>query len=313
MVYLLELLIYPLLFVLVALVSGNNLSACSGAIISGRIVDRKTGISITILGYLAGFLLQGGLLTAGLNALMPTHSEALIVVALLIALVIFIISHLMRIPQSLSITFAMSLVGIGLAYGKPPNLNFVSNMIGFWILSSLLVVILVLIAMRLLHDSLSKSNIWNSVRNMKLILIVLSFLTAFVLGANTIGFLFASVSGLINATYAMAITLTAIFIGSILLSKGELNMIGSEILPLRYLNALVAQATSAIVVEIATLFSMPASNTQAFTASLYGAGLSYRTRLIRKRPMFIIILVWVSTATASLILGYLATLAIYHL
>ena len=313
MVYLLELLIYPLLFILVALVSGNNLSACSGAIISGGVVDKKTGISITILGYITGLLLQGGLLKAGLSALMPVQSEVLIVIALVIALVIFIISHLMRVPQSLSMIFAMALVGIGLAYGKPPNLGFVSNMIGFWILSSLLVGILVLIAMRSLRDALSKSNIWNTVRNMKLILIVLSFFTAFVLGANTMGFLFASVSGLVNATYALAITLAAIFLGSVLLSKGELSMIGSEILPLRYLNALVAQATSVIVVEIATLFSIPASNTQAFTASLYGAGLSYRTRLIRKKPMFIIVLTWISTALASLLLGYFATFAIYHL
>ena len=306
-------LIYPLLFILVALVSGNNLSACSGAIITGGVVKKRTGIAITIIGYMAGFLLQGGLLKAGIIALMPVQSEVLILIALVVALIVFIISHALRVPQSLSMTFAMALVGIGFAYGKPPNLGFVSNMIGFWILSSLLVVVLVLITMRSLRGSLSKSNIWNAVRNMKLILIVLSFLTAFVLGANTIGFLFASVSGLTDATYAMAITLAAILVGCILLSKGELKMIGAGILPLRYFNALITQATSAIVVEIATLFSIPASNTQAFTASLYGAGLSYRTRLIRKKPMFIIIFSWISTALASLLLSYAATIAIYHL
>lgn len=309
----LDIIIYPLLFILVALVSGNNLSACSGAIITGGVVKKRTGIAITILGYMAGFLLQGGLLKAGIIALMPVQSEVLVLIALVVALIVFLISHVLRVPQSLSITFAMALIGIGLAYGKPPNLNFVSNMIGFWILSSLLVVVLVLIVMRSLRGSLSKSNIWNAVRNMKLILIALSFLTAFVLGANTIGFLFAAVSGLTDATYAIAITLAAILVGCILLSKGELKMIGAGILPLRYFNALITQATSAIVVEIATLFSIPASNTQAFTASLYGAGLSYRTRLIRKKPMFIIIFSWISTALASLLLSYAATIAIYHL
>ena len=310
---LLDLLIYPLLFVLVALVAGNNLSACSGAIISGGVVDRKTGISIAIFGYAAGFLLQGGLLKAGLTALMPVQSEFLIVVALSIALVIFLISHLLKVPQSLSITFAMVLVGIGFGYGKPPNLDFVSSMVGFWIFSTVLAGIAVIVAMRSLRNVLSKTNIWNAVGGIKLLLIVFSFFTAFVLGANTIGFLFASISGITDALYATIITLAAILLGSIFLSRGELKMIGSGILPLRYLNALVSQATSVIIVEIATLFSIPASNTQTFTASLYGAGISYRTRLIRRMPMLMITLAWVSTALASLLLGFFVTLAIYHL
>ena len=313
MVCLLWIAIYLLLFVLVALVSGNNLSACSGAIISGGVVDRKTGISITILGYVAGFMLQGGLLKVGLQTLLPVQSAVLVSIALVIALVVFIVSHMLRVPQSLSITFAMALVGIGLAYGKPLNADYVSGMIGFWILSSLASTVLAMTVMRSLHGFLEKRNVWKSVRNIKLALILISFLTAFVLGANTIGFLFASVYALTDAFYAMVLTIIAIVIGSIFLSKGELKTVGSGILPLRYLNAFISQSASVVVVEIATLFSIPASNTQAFVASLYGAGISYRTRLIRKRPMFSIVLSWAATAAVSLVIGFLATFAIYHL
>ena len=306
-------LIYPLLFLLVALICGNNLSACSGAIISGGVVDRKTGITIAVAGYITGFLLEGNLLRTGLIALMPVHSEVLVVIALVVAFIVFIAAHLVRIPQSFSITFAMAIIGISLAYGDVSDLHFVSYMIGFWVVSTIVVIFGVLAAMRILRDSLVKANIWRSIRNIKLLLVVASFLTAFVLGANTIGFLFVAVEGITNSIYSEMTVLIAMILGAFLLSSGELRTIGSDIIPVRYLNALVTQSASVIIVEMATIFSIPVSNTQVFTASLYGAGLGYKTRLIRKRPMFDIIIAWVLTAIVSLVLGFAATAFIYHL
>ncbi len=306
-------LIYPLLFLLVALICGNNLSACSGAIISGGVVDRKTGITIAVAGYIAGFLLEGNLLRTGLIALMPVQSEVLVVIALVVALIVFIAAHMVRIPQSFSITFAMAIIGISLAYGDVSDLHFVSYMIGFWVVSTVVVIFGVLASMRILRDSLIKANIWQSIRNIKLLLVVASFLTAFVLGANTIGFLFVAVEGITNSLYSEMIVLIAMVLGGFLLSSGELRTIGSDIIPVRYLNALVTQSASVIIVEMATVFSIPVSNTQVFTASLYGAGLGYKTRLIRKRPMFDIIIAWVLTALVSLALGFAATAFIYHL
>ena len=306
-------LIYPLLFLLVALICGNNLSACSGAIISGGVVDRKTGITIAVAGYIAGFLLEGNLLRTGLIALMPVQSEVLVVIALVVALIVFIAAHMVRIPQSFSITFAMAIIGISLAYGDVSDLHFVSYMIGFWVVSTVVVIFGVLASMRILRDSLIKANIWQSIRDVKLLLVVASFLTAFVLGANTIGFLFVAVEGITNSLYSEMIVLIAMVLGGFLLSSGELRTIGSDIIPVRYLNALVTQSASVIIVEMATVFSIPVSNTQVFTASLYGAGLGYKTRLIRKRPMFDIIIAWVLTALVSLALGFAATAFIYHL
>lgn len=306
-------LIYPLLFLLVALICGNNLSACSGAIISGGVVDKKTGITIAIAGYIAGFLIEGNLLRTGLIALMPVQSELLVAIALLVALVVFVVAHLIRVPQSFSITFAMAIIGISLAYGNVSDLHFVSYMVGFWIASTFVVIFGVLGAMRFLRDSLLRTNVWNAVRRIKLLLVVASFLTAFVLGANTIGFLFVAVEGITNVFYSRIIVVAAMVLGAFLFSSGELRTVGSDIIPVRYLNALVTQSASVIIVEMATVFSIPVSNTQVFTASLYGAGLGYKTRLIRKRPMFDIIIAWVLTAIVSLVLGFAVTSLIYHL
>lgn len=305
--------IYILSFLLIALVSGNNLSSSSGAIISSGVVRKGTGIAIAILGYSIGFLIEGGLLKAGLLALMPVQSEYLVVLALGIALAIFTVAHLIRVPQSLSITFATTIIGIELGYGSSINAWFVAAVIAFWIVSAALSILLTIISMKSAYRLVLRSRIWTTVRRIKLLLIIVSFFTAFVIGANTIGFVFSSTSGFVNPTYGTAFTILAIILGSVLLSGGELKRIGNDILPLRYLNALVSQTISVLMVQIATSFSIPASNIQTFTASLYGAGLSYRTRLILKRPVITIMMAWVAAALVSFVLGFSATYLIYHI
>ncbi len=305
--------VYLLSFLLVALVSGNNLSSCTGAIISGRIVGRGTGIAIAALGYMFGFIMEGGLLKAGLLALMPIQSEYLVILALLVALVVFAIAHLTRVPESLSITFTMAIIGIQLGYGFAVNTNFVSYVVLFWIASAALSGLLAIIAMRAALRLTPGWNVWRSVGRIKLLLILVSFLTAFTLGANTIGFIFAATSSLVNPAYGILLTLAAIACGSVFLSSGELKRIGTEIIPMRYLNALVSQTISIVMVQVGTGFSIPTSNIQTFTASVYGAGLSYKTRLLLKKPVFTIIFSWIATAMLSLLLGFLVTYAIYNL
>ena len=308
-----EELIYPLLFLLVALVAGNNLSACTGSIISSRIVSRRFGIWTAIIGYILGFLIEGGMLKAGLLALMPVHTAALVIIALLVSLIVFIVAHAIRVPMSLSMTLAMAIVGIELAYSGFLNVPFLSYIIIFWILSTFLSVIFTLVAMRVSYRFLFNSRIWPTIKKIKILLIIISFFTAFVLGANTVGFLFAATLNMLDPVFGVLTVIAAIIIGSIMLSKGELKRIGNEILPLRYLNALITQMVSVLVVQAATMLSIPSSNTQTFTASLYGAGLSYRTRIILKKPMFTIILSWIATAVISLAIGYAATYSIFYL
>lgn len=308
----LTILIYVLSFLLVAFVSGNNLSSSSGAIISSGIVRKRTGIAIAILGYALGFLIEGGLLKAGLLALMPAQSQYLVILALAIVFAIFAVAHILRVPQSLSITFTMAVVGIELGYGNAINTGFVMTVIAFWVISALLAILITIISMRFLYKRVLRSKIWSTVGKIKLLLIIVSFFSAFVIGANTIGFLFSATSGFVDPHYSTALTIIAIILGSTLLSSGELRRIGNDIIPLRYLNALVSQTIAVLMVEIATAFSIPASNIQMFTASIYGAGLSYRTRLILKKPVITIVTSWISTALISFALGFAATVLIYH-
>ncbi len=291
-----------LAFALVALLSGNNLAVCSGAIISGRMVNRYLGISIAAVGYITGLLLQGNLLGKGLMTILPISSPFLVSVSLAVSTLIFVIGGLLRVPQSLSITFTMALLGVAIASGSAINSQYVSLIIAFWIAAPIVTVFLTFAVLRFATASMRKANIWKTLGKVKIALIILSFLSALTLGANTIGLLYVSV----KAYASIWIFIVAILAGSFFLSSGPLRRIGEQILPIRYMNALVSQALSAALVELATLGSLPFSNTQAFTASLYGAALSYKTKIILRGTAFTILFTWVVTAVLSLAIGYVA-------
>lgn len=305
----LNLLILALTFLLISLVAGNNLSSCTGAIISGKIVTRRSGIIIAILGYIFGLVLEGGILKNGVSALLPVNSTLFITIALFVSIIIFIYAHFKKIPNSLSFTFASVILGISSAAGLSVNFAFVTAMVLFWLLTPIVSIVLTLAMMKGSRRIIDKKNIWETINKIKVLLVVVSFFTAFTLGANTIGFVYSAIPP-DNSNFLIVVV--ALIFGSIALSGRELNKIGNEIIPFRYLNSITSQLGSAIIVEIATLFGIPMSNTQAFTMSIYGAGLSYKNRLMIKKPAIDIVKAWSYMIIVSFIMAFALTYAFIH-
>ncbi|MEM0086784.1 MAG: inorganic phosphate transporter [Candidatus Micrarchaeaceae archaeon] len=300
--------VLALLFLLVALVSGNNLAACSGSIISGRLVRKTTGIAVAALGYIAGIYFQGGFLSGSITALMPYKSETLILLAFAIANVIFIIAHRFRVPQSLSISFASILIGISLASGLKMDASFIAIMLIFWIIGSLLSMAIAFSATKA-SKKIPAKGIWAKLRAIRLAAIVAAFLTAFTLGANTLGFLYAAVP---NSPYHFLIVALAIIIGSVFLSGGELRRMGNEIMPLRYIDTINTQVSSMIAVEVGTLLGVPISNTQTYTSSIYGAGIGYKSRLLLKGPLIAIVATWLLVALVGFAAAFSSAYLLLH-
>ncbi|HMK84194.1 MAG TPA: hypothetical protein VK503_10795 [Candidatus Bathyarchaeia archaeon] len=67
----------------------------------------------------------------------------------------------------------------------------------------------------------------------------------------------------------------------------------------------MALIISTLLVEFATLFSIPLSNTQTLSTSVLGEGLSYRYKFISARPYTIIIVGWIIAPLLSLLFGLL--------
>lgn len=295
-----NILVILLSVILTALVAGNNLSAAVGTLIGSRILSRSGGIIIGIAGFAAGLLLQGASLHSTAESLIP-RSDPLIAYALLVALAIFGIATYFRVPLSLIMALVGTSVGISIRLGYAINMPLVILIVGTWVLAPLLSISIAFMMNRQFIRTQPR-DVWRFALSMKLALIVVSFVTAFTLGANTLGFI-EQVSGLrgLSVLYLLG----GIALGSIFLSKGVIKRVGQEMYLMRYTNAFVSLIVSSALVEGATILGIPLSNTQTLTSSVFGTGLSYRNKLIEMRPFLITVVTWVASPLAGLVLGLL--------
>ena len=294
-------LIFALAFILIALVSGNNVSSCSGSIIGGRIMNKRNGILLTMAGYILGFLIEGSFLKTTFAILLPVPSATMVLLVLSIMIAVFIIAQYAKLPLSLSVSLTSALFGVSLALNLITNWGFMAGIVLFWILAIVLSITIVPFIVGFIHKTIQKRNIWSSLKNIRLLLIMLSFFASFTLGANTIGLIYSTMP---SNLLSLVVVITAIIAGSVIFSAGQLNKIGNEIISLRYVNAISAQTVSVGLVEIATLLGMPLSNTQTFAMSVYGAGAGYKTKLIKTKIIKQILYSWVALSLVCFIVAY---------
>ncbi len=288
------------LMMAVALVSGNNLSACVGTAIGAGILSRRSGIALGVAGYTSGLLLQGSSMTYAAHRLLPSSSALLVTEALSATVAIFIIGNLIKAPLSLTMSLVGLITGISVAHHLPVDTAYFSEIAAMWAIAPLLALCSSYIFTRILSRSVP-TDIWRRVSAFKVLLLAISFLAAYVLGANTVA-LMVSVAGFNTVDIVAAII--AIIAGSTMLSSRSLKRIGHDIFSLRYSNALVTLANSVMLVETATLFGIPLSNTQTLSAGVFGSGISYRQRYISVKPFAIIVAGWIAAPAVSFLIGY---------
>lgn len=292
----------PLLaFVLTMMVAGNNLSAAVGTLIGSRILSRAGGALIGAAGFSIGLIVQGRSLHGTASSLLPDNNM-IVSLALLVSLIIFIMATVLRVPLSLIMALVGSSIGLSLRYHFQISSSLVLLIIFTWVLAPVLSVAMAYIINRR-FSRMKPKNVWNFALTLKIALIIISFLTAFTLGANTLGFI-AEV-GRIKG-YEILLLVIAIFLGSFILSGGVVRRVGNDMYTMRYSNAFVSLLVSSALVEGATLFGIPLSNTQTLTSSVFGSGLSYRLKFLEARAFYITVGMWILSPVLGIILGFIA-------
>ncbi|MCL4438500.1 MAG: anion permease [Candidatus Thermoplasmatota archaeon] len=292
----------PLLaFVLTMMVAGNNLSAAVGTLIGSRILSRAGGALIGAAGFSIGLIVQGRSLHGTASSLLPDNNM-IVSLALLVSLIIFIMATVLRVPLSLIMALVGSSIGLSLRYHFQISSSLVLLIIFTWVLAPFLSVAMAYIINRR-FSRMKPKNVWNFALTLKIALIIISFLTAFTLGANTLGFI-AEV-GRIKG-YEILLLVIAIFLGSFILSGGVVRRVGNDMYTMRYSNAFVSLLVSSALVEGATLFGIPLSNTQTLTSSVFGSGLSYRLKFLEARAFYITVGMWILSPVLGIILGFIA-------
>ncbi len=289
-----------LVFLAVTLVSGNNLSACVGPVVGASILGKRTGALLGAAGFSAGLVLQGGGMVNSVNNFMPNLSSVFQAEILIVAIVIFVIAALLRLPLSLSMSLVGLLAGYAAATGLTSAFPYVAEVVTMWFVAPVVAAAMAYGLLRYIN-SRKVTAIWKRIRIYKSVLIVLAFASAYSLGANTMGLIVATGGfSWLNVVVAVA----AVFVGSLFMGEGVIRRVSEEFYLMRYSNATVALAASTVLVELAAILNIPLSNTQTTTAAVFGAGISYKTKFISLKPYLLITVGWVVAPVLSFCIGY---------
>ncbi len=290
-----------LTFVAVMLVGGNNLSACSGRVIGSRIVSKRFGTLIGAVGFSAGLLVQGSVMTRSVTMLMPIATDLLRSEALLVAILVFIIADVIRVPMSLNMSLVGLLAGLSVSGTGSASEGFAFEVAFTWFAAPLIAFAVAFYIIRLFNRGWPR-NFWRRLQTYKVLLIVSSFSSAYVLGANTLGLVVATGGfGLETVLAAVA----AVFVGAFLLGSGVIRRVSQEFYLIRYANATATLVASTVLVEAATIFNIPLSNTQTTAAAMFGTGVSYKTKFVSLKPFLTIVASWIIAPLFSFAIGLL--------
>lgn len=294
---------WPLIIVaslLAALVAGNNLSVAVGSLVGSNVLKKNYSKILAIIGFVSGMLIGGQYMKTTTLALFPQDNFLLFLI-ISGTVLIFVIAQVTRVP--ISLTMALVGIGIGLMFhdGTFQNETIAIKIVLMWIIAPLSAILLSF-SLGMIYGKIDYKNVWRLTSAIKILLLIISFFSAFTLGENTLG-LIANISGF--SIESNVLIIIGIVLGSYFLSEGVLKRVSFEIYSLRYSTALISILTSALLVEIATLFSIPLSNTQTMTLGILGVGLSYKIRYFILKPLFKILLFWVVSPLIGIAIGFL--------
>ena len=285
-------------------VGGNNLSACSGTIIGSGMVRRRTGILLAIAGYVTGLVIEGPKLFRVTEVFLPANTSTGAFSILLASLLVFLGGEFFGVPLSLSKALTGAILGVSAALGILGQTRYLALILGFWFLVPLVATGLGVLLI-ILDDRMSPRNLWFKLTLLKTGLLPLAFLSAYVLGVNTLG-LIAGVpyNQSFDATIAVGLGAT---VGAFLLGRGALRRLTEGIFSLRYPNAFFAQLVGSATVELANQLAVPLSITETVSSGIIGSGLARRMRVLNVRNIFLIISSWIISPIAGFLLAYIIT------
>jgi inorganic phosphate transporter, PiT family len=284
---------------LILLVSGNNAQASIGNLIGAKVVQTRTALLVEVAGVSLGLLLQGTSMATAAAHLAKGLSSETILLVLTITLALFAIAHVARLPLSLTHTLPALLAGVALAFTP-----YFFLMILAWMAAPAAALVATPLIARLAARS-GANDFWSKIEVYKALLILVSFMFAFTLGANTIG-LIVAVEGF--GGLAVPLAIVGVVVGTFFLSAGEIRRVTSDMFDLGYSNAMSSMLTSAILVEASTLVGIPMANTMVQNTAVFGAGLSYKTRFFSAKPFYLVALSWIVFPAAGITTGVLIAL-----
>ncbi len=290
-----------------AVVSGNNIASCCGTIIGSRMVNHRSGILIAVAGYILGLLVEGPKLFKVAEVFLPNETSSQIFSILLVTLLIFIGGELTRIPLSLSKALTGTILGASFAIGALQETSYLVLILIFWVSAPVIATALGVIFVAL-DDKYSPRNLWVKLSILKIGLVAMAFLSAYVTGSNALG-LIAGVPSNQPSAATLSVGIGSV-IGAFVLGRGALRRLTEGIYNLRYPNAFYSQLLGTGTVELANQLGVPLSTTETVSSGIIGSGFATRMRVMNIRNVFLIVSSWIVSPALGFLLGYALTMVL---
>ncbi|MGC8995522.1 MAG: inorganic phosphate transporter [Thermoplasmata archaeon] len=288
------------LLILTSIVSGNNMSIAIGPLVGSNTLKKDFSKLFGAFGFILGLYFGSKFMNVTFKSLFP-QSNMYILLGISATILIFIIAQIARAP--LSLTMVLTGIGFGYTLSKGIFSTLEIRIIIMWIIAPLSGFYLSYILMKF-YNVLKIKNIWRGLKTIKMLIIIFSFFSSFTLGENTLGLLY-SIAGF--STMNFILFSISIIIGSYFLSESVLRRIGFEFYLMRYSTGLISSIISSILVEIATIFGIPLSNTQTMTLGIVGSGYALKTKIFNLKPLKKIFVVWIISPLLGILFGFLFT------
>jgi len=196
-------------------------------------------------------------------------------------------------------------VGIGIVGAQASyfKLGVLLKILGAWIISPVLTMILALAIYLLLGRALrnTRTIFWSNV--MGIAVLISAAYVSFSLGANDVG---NAIGPLLNRFPDKGPQLAAL--GGIAMAAGALTFghrvtdtVGKSITPLDYSGALAAQLSAAFGVHLFSILGIPVSTSQAIVGGVIGVGLSKGVQAVSTQRIARIFFGWILTPTCAAI------------
>lgn len=314
-------------------IGANDAANCIGTTVGAQIVSYRTAVLLMSVFVILGGTLQGHhvMKTVGkgivitevavyeeqngapapdeFRALFPDDRlpDLAILVALLSAGLFVTIATFTSTPVSTSQAIVGGVAGVGIgivgAQASFFKLGVLLKILGAWIISPILTMVLAFLSYLLLGRALrnTRAILWSNV--LGIAVLISAAYVSYSLGANDVG---NAIGPLLNRFPDKGPQLAAL--GGIAMAAGALTFghrvtdtVGKSITPLDYSGALAAQLSAAIGVHLFSILGIPVSTSQAIVGGVVGVGLTKGARAVSTQKIASIFVSWVLTPTCAAI------------
>ncbi|WP_163528721.1 inorganic phosphate transporter [Halobacillus ihumii] len=296
-------------------VGASGSAATMGIAYGAQVIKKKrTALILSGVGGLLGALWGGEVVETigkGLIASELLTVQAAVIILSVSAITLFF-TNMIGIPLSTSEVTVGAIVGVGISLQQLYLENLI-HVVTFW-------VIVPVVAFALTFCFGLFGNYWRKKRKhsanrqiskwISILLIITGFIEAFAAGMNNVANAIGPLVGAGVLPKEMGLLAGGVFIalGSILLGGRVLETNGKRISTLTLTDGVMVSGTSGVLVVGASLLGIPIPMTQVTTSAIVGVGATKNwTEIWRKRIIYQILKVWITSPIISLLLAYCLT------